>query len=380
MSRPTDPRHPAPEALRLERLYRQYAEHDALTLGSPTYAVVCAGLADDHPRGDLALGAPAGFRIPNVLLSAVHHLLLSGAADPLAQYYPTVVGPAARPVDDALYTAFASFIDRHEERIRMLIARHTTQTNEVGRSALLLPAFGLVGDEETLALLEVGTSAGLNQLLDRYHFRIGDVEAGDPGSPVRISCTLQGDLVPPVPDEIPTVAWRAGLDRSPIDVRDAEAAAWLRAQVWPEHRDRMANLDAAMALARRDPPRLVRGDAVDDLATLAEQAPPDARLVVVSTSVLVYLDDARRRAFADRLQQIGASRPAGAWLVACEPETTLSGLGLGLKPSGLHAPDLNGLAVAHFGADGSRSARLLAICHPHGRWMHWLDPATGRPA
>jgi hypothetical protein len=367
------------DASRLDRLYRHYAEHDAVTLGSPAYGAICAGLAGDHARGHLALDAPDGFRIPNILLSAVHYLLLAGTPDPLARYYPTVAGDAAQPVDAALYPTFASFIDRHEERLRQLIAGHTTQTNEVGRAGLLLPALGHVADGGPVSLLEVGTSAGLNQLLDRYHYRIGEVELGSQRSRVRVTCELRGELVPPIPGTIPRIAWRAGLDRTPIDLTDRHAADWLRAQVWPEHRDRMANLDAAMAVARKVRPRIVRGDAVDDLAPLSREAPGDARLAIVSTSMLVYLDKGRRRAFSDELRRIASTRPGATWLVACEPESVLQSMGVGLEPSGMDAPDLNALAVVRFGPDGV-VGRLLAMCHPHGRWMRWLDPESGRPA
>jgi len=294
-------------------------------------------------------------------------------------YYPTVAGDTAMPVDEGLYPVFASFVDRHRDRLRRLIATHTTQTNEVGRTAFLLPALGLVADGGPLAMLEVGTSAGLNQLLDRYHYRIGEVEVGVPRASVQITCAPRGELLPPVPSSVPRIAWRAGLDRNPVDVDDPEAAAWLRAQVWPEHRDRLAILDAAMAVARRERPRLVRGDALDGLASLAGAAPADARLTVVSTSTLVYLDAARRRAFAEELSRIASTRPSGAWLVACEPENVLAALGVGIQPSGLEAPELNGLAIVRFGPDGV-VGRLLAMCHPHGRWMRWLDPASGRPA
>ena len=51
-------------------------------------------------------------------------------------------------------------------------ATRSTQTNEIGRCALLLPAFGLVAAEVgALAHLDVGTSAGLNLLLPRYRYR-----------------------------------------------------------------------------------------------------------------------------------------------------------------------------------------------------------------
>jgi len=368
------------DAGRLERLYRRYAERDARTFGSPVYAAICAGLADDPARGSLALAAPPGFRIPNALLSAVHRLLLSGVRDPLASYYPTVAGDAARSVDEGLYPAFAAFVDRHDDALRELIATHATQTNEVGRSALVLPALALAAGAEPLAIVEIGSSGGLNQLLDRFRYRIGDATVGDPTSPVDVACEVRGELLPPVPDPLPAIAWRAGIDRSPIDVTRQEAADWLRAQVWPEHRDRMATLEAAISLARSIRPRVVRGEAVEGIGALAREAPAEARLVVVSTSVLVYLEPARRRLLVDELRSIAAERAQGAWLVTCEPEDVLADLELDVGRSGVDLPELNALASCHVRPDGSLDARLLALCHPHGRWMRWLDPATARRA
>ena len=371
------------DAERLRRLYREYAEGAMAALGSPVYAAICFGLSSDPARGDLALAAAPGFRIPNILLAAVHHLLLSGAGDPLASYYPTVVGDGrARPVDDGLYPAFASFVDRHLAALRELIGNGTTQTNEVGRSALTLPALSLVARPNApLALLEIGSSGGLNLLLDRFRYRVGEVEIGDPSASVEIVCGTVGALLPPIPPSLPQIDWRAGLDRSPLDVTQERAAAWLRAQVFPEHRDRMARLEAAIALARAERPPVARGDAASDLARLAAMAPPEPRLVIVSTSVLVYLDASQRGILVENLRGVAAARREGAWLVACEPETVLESLGLGIGRSGLDAPELNGLALCHLPADGDGGGRLLAMCHPHGRWIRWLDPVSaGSPA
>lgn len=368
------------DAERLARLYREYGSRDMAVLGSPVYAAICAGLAIDPARGDLALAAPAGFRIPNIILAAVHHMLLSGIADPLGGYFPTLVGHRAKPVDAGLYPAFAAFVDRHRAELRRLIATHRTQTNEVGRSALLLPALGLAAGGAPLAMLEIGASAGLNLLLDRYRYRIGGRAVGDPSAAVAVICDVHGDLLPPVPDSPPAIAWRAGLDHSPRDIRDEASAAWLRAQVFPEHTDRMATLDAAIAEARRHPPPLVAGDAVDDLAGAATAAPAGAALTIVSTSVLVYLDGMRRLAFVEQVRRIAATHDGGAWLVACEPERVLRSLGIGLRGSGREPPELNTLALCHFRPDGHGQHRLLAVCQPHGRWMRWLDPDTARAA
>lgn len=351
--------------------------------GSDRYGAICAGLADDPARAALLLEARPGFQNPLILLAAVHHLLLTGTRHELGAWYATVAGEPARAIDDGLYPAFAAFVDAHRERLAALVASRTTQTNEARRTVVTLPAFGLVARaaERPLALLEVGASAGLNLLVDRYAFRIGEREAGDAASLARFSADVEGDLHPPVPPSV-EVAWRRGLDLSPLDVRDPDTREWLRALVWPEHPDRLAMLDAALAVARRDPPIIERGDLVEDLAPLAAQAPPaaEAALTVVSTWTLAYLPPERRRAFVARLAELAASATRPVWLVAGEAESVLASMevGLGTMPADGFGPST--LSLHRFDPDGAREHRLLAEAHPHGRWIRWLDAASAEPA
>ena len=327
------------------------------------------------------LAAAPVFHTPLILLAAVHHLLLSGADDALGAYYGTVAGDDARPVDEQLYPTFAGFVDAHRPEIEALVATHSTQTNEVGRTAITLPAFGLVASESgrPLALLEVGASAGLNLLLDRFGFRIGAAQAGDQRSPVQLRCATEGDLRPPVPDRL-EVAWRLGADLNPLNIRDDATRDWLRALVWPEHRDRMAQLDAALELARAAPPLLVQGDLTTDVVALGTTAPEDIPLVVVSTWVLAYVAPELRRAFIGSLGRLAAERGDTVWLVAGEGQSVIASLDLDLVESGQEGYGPSLLAVARFDPDGAAEARMLAECHAHGRWIRWLHRETGLPA
>lgn len=369
-----------PDPERLERLLddvRVWAR-DIPAQGSERYGAICGGLAGDPERARIILLARPGFANPLILLAAVHHLLLTGVRHRLGDYYATVAGEeVARPIDDGLYPAFASFVDDHRDRIEGLVASRTTQTNEARRTVVTLPALGLVQAEARapLALLEVGASAGLNLLPDRFGYRIGGVPAGDPASPVRIDCVVQGELRPPVPHRL-DVAWRAGLDLNPLDVRDEVTREWLRALIWPEQPDRLELLDAALEIARRDPPRIVRGDLVDDLPWLTADAPPDAALVVTCTWTLAYLEPDRRRSFIATLGGLAASAKRTIWLVAGEAESVVASLGVGI---GQAPPDGFGdstLSLHRFSPEGKSEHRLLAIVQPHGRWIRWQDPAT----
>ncbi len=375
----TGPAHDPAEWARLAQQYRDYARFELTTHGSPIYAAICARLADDEPIGGLALRAAPGFRTPLILLAAVHHLLLDGLRHPLAEWYPSLAETDARPIDDGLYPAFAGLVAAHGEQVGELVATHTTQTNEARRTVLLVPPFGLIAEEvgAPIALLEVGASAGLNLLPDRYGFTIGDRLTGDAASPVQIACAVEGDLRPRVPAPLPGIGWRAGLDLRPLDLRDPHTVAWLHALIWPEHLDRMATLDAAVAIATAHPPRVVQGDLADDLPALAAEAPAGLPLVVSDTWVLAYVAPERRLGFVRALRQIAAERGEPVWLVSCEGRDVLDSLGLGIdaRPGDVSWGS-SALSLHRFDPNGASQHDLLADCHAHGRWLRWLDAAT----
>jgi Uncharacterized protein conserved in bacteria (DUF2332) len=149
---------------------------------------------------------------------------------------------------------------------------------------------------QPLALIEVGASAGLCLLPDRYAYSYGDhsvrphdVRADAPVFPCRASSGT------PLPRTVPHIVWRAGLDLNPLDVADPEQMTWLQTLVWPEQTGRAERLRAAVRIAQADPPRLVQGDLRDGVARRAAEAAKDAPLVVFHTAVLVYLSSETER-------------------------------------------------------------------------------------
>jgi len=128
-------------------------------------------------------------------------------------------------------------------------------------------------------LLEVGASAGLCLLLDRDGYDWGGrgIAPGDPAGPV-FGCAVTGPVS--LPSAVPRIVWRAGLDLDSLYPASDEDTAWLETLIWPEQDERRRNLRAALAVARRGRPRIVRGDLLHDLAPLMEEAPVDATLVV----------------------------------------------------------------------------------------------------
>jgi hypothetical protein len=193
--------------------------------------------------------------------------------------------------------------------VRPEVEARLNQTNEPGRSAAILPAIARLPGP--LALLEVGASAGLCLYPDRYSYRyVGDdgdvatVHPSDGESAVLLECAITGPV--PVPERLPEVVWRAGIDLDPLNVAKADDREWLEAMAWPEENARRDRIRSAIEIARGDPPLLVAGDATDALLDLAGTAPADATLVLVTSGVLVYLPYLERLRFIDVARRLDA--------------------------------------------------------------------------
>ena len=316
--------------VRLARRYRTFAADEAEGV-SPRYERLARDIADSADVLRFLCRLPASRRQPNLLLGAA--TLMAG-----------------RPPDIGLLT---EMVTGRAAKLRAIMLSRTTQTNEPARCAVLLPLLAAL--PQPLALIEVGASAGLCLLPDRYgydwgHARIAPVS---PDAPV-LRCAVTGPVS--LPATLPRVVWRAGLDLNPLDAASTEDTAWLEALIWPEQDDRRRNLRAALAVARREPPRVVRGDLLGDLVPLIAEAPADATLVIFHTAVLGYVNpgEARQR-FVDTVRQSRA-----VWISNELPSVF---------------PDI----AARAPAAASRGRFLLAVdgeprawTGPHGQSLDWL--------
>jgi hypothetical protein len=319
----------------IARRYQRFAEVEARGR-SPLYERWAAEIAADPRVLAFLATLPEPKRQPNLLFAAVRRL-------------------AGLPGDYAGLRAVV--LERPAELTDLMLIRRT-QTNEPARCATLLPVLAAL--PQPLALLEVGASAGLTLLPDRYGYDYAGrtLSNGDPAAPV-LRCRPRGPV--PVPDALPQVVWRAGLDLNPLDVTDPDDLAWLRCLIWPGEPDRRERLEAATALARRDPPRIVRGDLVDDLPALAAQAPAHATLVVFHSAVLPYVEPARRREFAAAVGRLDA-----VWLSNEAPGVLGDPVDAPAPPPGSDAFVLV--------RDG-RTA--LAFTDGHGTWIDWIPDRAG---
>jgi hypothetical protein len=267
--------------------YRTFARVECAGY-SDIYRGLALAVADDEELLGFIAGMPVAQ--PNLFLASIQYL----------------TGPQAMPGDGG---ALRAFVRARGGEIAALMRTRRTQTNEVGRCAVLLPAL----PRGPLALVEVGASAGLVLLMDSYRYDFDGRMRGPPDSPVRLRCAVSGDV--PLPAEVPEIVWRRGLDPRPVDPRDDDAVRWLLACVWPDHAERRERLEAAIGVARADPPRVDAGDLATDLPAILAAVPSDARLVVYHTAVFPYVREEGRRAFAEVLLEESHRREV-TWISA----------------------------------------------------------------
>lgn len=329
---------------------------------SPLYDRICRAVAANRDVLDLIGAAPPSGHLPTVLLGAVHYLLLEGLDHPLAAVYA-----GTSPADPG--PLFVDVCLSHRDRVLNMLATRHTNTNEVGRSAVLGPALTTVAAQlgAPLALVDVGCSAGLNLLCDRYLLDYGAAgTTGPPDAAVRISCDVVGGH-PPIAPTLPTIGARVGIDRHPVDAANEDEARWLLACVWPDT-GRLPRTRRALEEARRSPLRFVQGDAVESVTDVVLGLPSDVVPVVTTTWAFAYLSRPQRVAFREALAAASRDRPV-VWI---------SGEGPGVVDlfTDVEAPpDAQGVEASVLGLvvfrDGAPDAQLLALVHPHGSWIDW---------
>ena len=343
--------------------------------GEPLYEALSRGIAATPEVIDLVLTAPYRQRRPVLLFACVHDLLLSGVAHPLAAFYRSIVGDAARDDVDQSAAAFADFCRVHRTALAPMLASRSTQTNEIGRGAVLRPILCAMASTRRLALVDIGCSAGLNLLLDRYRFvyraEDRDVVAG-PDSEVVIRSRIEGPFLRSITDALPTIATRIGVDLAPLDVRDDRDARWLRACVWPSDLARHRRLAGAIAIAREAQLDLRTGDAAEVMSTICAALDPVLTPVVFHSWVVSYFDGAARVRFADAMRSMVVARD-GLWISA-ESAGVIPGLPV-------DADDGREATLWHLtrrSNEGTAISTLVARSHAHGRWIEWVDQLDDR--
>jgi hypothetical protein len=345
---------------RRERVRQAFEDPREFTT-SPLYRALSRTVAAEDRLLDLASRGQAGQYPTFLFFGAVHYLLLSGIEHPLAAYFPSACGPerSAGPADQA-GPALSAFCAEYEHELAEVIATRLVQTNHVQRALGLRLGISTIAKQVTrpVHLIEVGASAGLNLRYDRYGYCVSGQRFGDASSPVQLTAEHYGGGALPDLDVLPELASVTGVDLNPIDVLDPDARRWLQALVWPENHDQRTLLKAALDLVATDPPRMIRGNAIDVLPGVADSLPDGEPRVVFHSATRLHVPDEQRAAFDAAIASLGESGPL--WWLSVEdapdpdprPESSRERQGSALR---LRAPE------GH--------ERTLAVVEGHLRWV-----------
>jgi hypothetical protein len=286
---------------------------------------LCRRLAKDPRVG--AIVPDLAWDLPLRLLGGLHYLVLAG---------------------DASWDDVDAVLDAHGEFLARWTTEQAVQTNEVQRAWGLLPGFLSLADGRPFDLLELGPSAGLNLMWDRYRYVYSSGTWGGESA-----LELGGDDRIPPPKELlqrtVDVARRRGIDLNPVDVTSDDGARLLQAFVWADQTARLDRLRRAIEIVRADPPELLRGDYVERLPTLLADRQEGTQLVVFQTASTMYLPAGGLERLRDALQAASEREP-------------LVYLGTGNLDDGY------ALEVERYPGGGREQ---LAVFDFHGAWLEW---------
>ena len=307
--------------------YRRFANVE--TGGSSPLYTELANAVADHPKTLRFLAdLPFEKQQPNLLFAAFRF----GLGEP----------------ENAAH--FFNRLHANLDKVCAVMASRQTQTNEPHRCACILPI--LAGFKEPLALIEVGAAAGLCLLPDHYRYDYGYGVIGSSG-PI-FECVPHGPV--PIPEDLPNITWRRGLDTHPLTLESAENVRWLECLIWPEHTERRNLFADAVDVARERSVDVQKGDLRYDIEALLRKAPTDCRIVLFHTAVLAYLTSRSDiNDFARSMRSNGVT-----WISNEAPEV------LGTSPQKPASFKEKGPLVL------SLDGEPVALSSPHGRWLHWL--------
>jgi hypothetical protein len=294
--------------------------------------------------------------MPLRVAGGLHWLFLSGADLRLRPVYDGTL------TDQATIDFIVARLARDWDAVLTPWLDSPPQTNEAGRSASIMA--GLLWLSQRLGakfeMIEIGASAGVNTMIERYWYDLGGVQVGPADSPMRIVPEWRGDPPPACTVEIASIR---GCDVAPVNLADPAEALRLKAYVWPDAQERMGRIEAAARLAAAKPPLLERRDAGDFVAERLA-APQDAGVtrVLYHSVMWQYLPPQTRAAITEAMEQAGAQATAERPLAWVALETN--------RETFRHE-----LSIRYW--PGGGEAVTLSEAHPHGAWVEWRAAARG---
>jgi hypothetical protein len=309
---------------------------------APGTAMLLRRCASDRVALSLLPAQPT-WDMPHRLLAGARWLALSGDVEDFE-------------IADDPWSSFHAVLVEHGEWLATFVREHPVQHNEVQRCWALVPIFLVVAQDDTrpLDLVELGTSAGLNLLWDRYCYRYAAGRWGDPVSPLQLDGEERAAVPGPLLATRVEVRRRRGIDLEPVDATSEDGLRLLK--TYSRHEAYWRRLECAVEVLRESPPELIRGDYLDLLPELLRDRDATALTVVFQTLSTVYLSDEERGRLREIVEAAGEEGPL-AWISTPTPEE--HGQRRGDYP----------LELAIW-PGGER--RFVARMNVRGEWLEWV--------
>lgn len=253
------------------------------------------------------------------------------------------------------WSMFRATVLAHTDWVRTFVREQPVQTNEVQRCFVLLPILLTIArrTQRPLDLLELGASAGLNLMWDRYRYRYLAGTWGPADAPLELSGEERGTVPGTLLEEEIAIRHRRGIDLRPLDVRSDDDVRLLRIFAAPNRRRRLLQ---AIEIARTQPPELIKGDYLDLLPELLADRDGDALTVVIQTLSAIYLTLEQRAQLWVTIDEAGRTAPlAYVWTPTPEEHGQRRGdypVELATWPGG--------------------ERRFIARMENHGEWLDWV--------
>jgi hypothetical protein len=334
----------------LSQKFLTFAENECKG-SSELYEFLAIEIAKDNELLEICTYVRNGQPVPNLLFGAVHYLLLKGFEHKLKEFYPSIV-VEAKPHNDS-FAYFKEFCLINKNEIIHLLQIKLVQTNEVRRCAYLYPVFNFIYEKtkKPLALIEIGTSAGLQLLWDKYSYSYNANEVvGNKDSRLHITSELKGEITPFLLSTPPPVSTRMGIDLNTVDLTDEEEYLWLKSLIWPEHKDRLMMFERAASYIKECLVQLVEGDGVSLLKGIVDRVSNDSAVCIFHTHVANQMLIKTRKQLLSIVESIGKDRD-------------VFHIYNNIQDRDLHLD---------FYLNGAEHKHTVAETEGHGKWFKWL--------
>lgn len=333
-------------------------------MGSPLTAAICElvtkhglpeGAVFDRIANWTNTGTLHGDVVQLRLTGALHRIVLDHPSGDLAAQYPP------NPLDRvSLHEAVYKTVLQHSDFIEKYLDS-PPQTNEVGRSAILLPALLQLAKRHQLPfnMFELGASAGLNQGLPHFAYDYGNWRWGETNSPVQLACEWRGAPPPQTSGEI-IISSVMGCDIAPVAIETEAQRQRLTSYVWPDQPERLSRLRGALSIASNNPPIVEKSGAADWLSQVLDRPEKGQHALIMHTIMWQYMPAEEQQRCEDIIREFGSHASADA------PVSWLRFEADGKSPGGL-------LSLTHWcGNDDDGSTQDLARADYHGKWIDWI--------